>query len=165
MERARARKISIERHAARLAKDAIRYAGPSYRTIGAALGLAKTTVGHQTMDRPNRAVLDICTRLIAGSATDPIGLMQAMDDAYELEAIVRAKTDALIHDGIVLLEKESEWDGREDEAALRGPIAHADALDQHRRITRPLSLNLRELAERGEDLHAIYRARNNGSRR
>jgi len=164
MEATRARKIRMERHAARLAKEAMRYGGNPV-AVARALGHARSTASHWGHDRPHRAVLDICNRLIAGSATDPIGLMQAMDDAYELEAIVRAKTDALIHDGIVLLEKESEWDGREDEAALRGPIAHADALDQHRRTTRPLSLNLRELAERGEDLHAIYRARNNGSRR
>jgi len=159
MERMRAKKVRVERHAARLAKNAIRYSGRTLRLTGDALGLTESTVGHYVTDRPNRAVLDICTRLIVGSATDPVALMQAQDDAYELGAIVNADTDRLIRDGLALMSRESEVDGAEDDAALRGPLAHADALDGYRRVARRLSLTIRELAERGVDLHAMYRRR------
>lgn len=158
MERARARRIRIERHADRLAKDAIRFAGPSFRETGEVLGLAKTTIGHQAMDRPNRATLDMCIRLINGSATNPMALIQAQEDAFELGAIIMADTEKLIHDGLVLMAEESRRDGAEDDAALRGPVAHAEALDRYRPIARQLSLHIRELAERGVDLHALYRA-------
>ncbi|MFA6044169.1 MAG: hypothetical protein WC718_04235 [Phycisphaerales bacterium] len=159
MERMRAKKVRVERHAARLAKNAIRYSGGTLRSTGDALGRAESTMGHEVTDRPNRAVLDICTRLIAGNATNPMALIQSQEDAFELGAIVTADTDRLIRDGLALMAQESERDGHEDDAALCGGMAHAEALDRYRVVARQLSLTIRELAMRGIDLHAEYRRR------
>jgi hypothetical protein len=158
MERTRLRKLRIERHASRLAHEAIRHAG-TLRAVGAALGKAESTIGHEVTDRHNRAVLDVCVRLINGSATDPLALLQAMEDAYELECIAKASDERLTADGFVLLDVESARDGAEDLAALIGPLEHADALDRYRPIAKRLSLVERELAERGKNLHALYRRR------
>jgi hypothetical protein len=55
MDTMRARRRSIERHASRLAHEAIRNAG-TLRAVGDALGKAESTIGHEVTDRHNRAV-------------------------------------------------------------------------------------------------------------
>jgi hypothetical protein len=158
MEPTRLRKLRIERHASRLSHEAIRHAG-TLRAVGAALGKAESTIGHEVTDRHNRAVLDICVRLIAGSATDPLALLQAMEDAYELSDLVAKDTERLIAEGIDAMAEESRLDGAEDDAGIIGGTVHADAIDRYRLVARRASLRIRELAERGVDIHGLYRQR------
>lgn len=156
MDTARARKIRMDRHARRLACGALKRAG-TRKAVGKALGYDYSTVGHKVSDRPDATVLDYFTALLYGTDTDALPVLEAMQDAFELHAVVMADTPDLIRDGLALMEGEPTRDAEEDNAGIIGPIQHAEALERYRPYTTLLPLIIRELAERGVDLHALYR--------
>jgi len=161
MNATRAREIRRNRHARRLAVMAYAEAG-TQKAVGRARGCAPGTTGHWKTDRPDPAVFRPFVDLLRDPGTDALPMLEAQEQAYELHAVTETATDVLVRDGLALMEKEDEWDGKEDGALLLGMAEHAAALERYIRVARPLALTKRELAERRVDLHALYRQHKEG---
>jgi len=97
--------------------------------------------------------------MISAGDVDVDPLIETLEDARDFHELSEAPTDRLVAEGLRLLDMEADLDGREDRAAIRGSLAHADALERYCRIGLRLQRTIRELAGRSIDLHEIDRAR------
>lgn len=156
MDGTKKRKIRAERHARRLATMAYREAGASLTEIARARHVAPGTPGHWTLDRPDPAILRPLLDLILGDGTDALALVEAVNDAYEMHAIVLMDDAPLIEDGLRLMDIEPVADGEEDAPDTRATPIKAARLERVARISWRLAMVMRELLERGIDLQAVY---------
>jgi len=148
----------VERHAHRLAADAVRGAG-KLRPVGRALGVHPSRVGHWRTDTAHPALAQafgLLCLLNAGAETTARAFADACAEAVELREIIGADTDVVTARGIYLLGRECDLEAAENRAGLVGR-GHADALRAEASAQVELAGIIDELDYRGLDLHAAAR--------
>lgn len=160
MEETRRRERRRSRHTRTLAHWAISEAGTPTK-VGQATGHAPSTVAHWTSDRVNPAIRDFFELLVAISRhpeLDADAILQAAEDAVAFDSLVMVSDERLLVEGLELMDRENRLGYQEDLASLSG-VDHDVWLRRVARSSARLSRIIRELRERGIDLHAEYRAR------
>ena len=150
---------------ARARAQRVLYAGPN-KAVAEVLGISKSRACHLRTDEVCTALRDTMTFMLGAVAhpdVDALAVLEAFEAAYEAGALMDAEVERLTADGLRLIDLEAERDGLEDRDAVVGGLTHADSLGQCWPIQRRLEWVIRELAARGVDLHAVYRARAGGS--
>lgn len=149
------------RHAERLAKRSIRYAGPRHE-VARVLKRSPSTISHEVRNRAHptlKASFAMMVSLSEDSKVSPWAYMTACKEAVELATVVEVDDESLVASGIRLLAEENASCRDEDDATLMGELAHAEALARHAEVCLKLSATLVDAHERGIPLHALYRER------
>lgn len=146
------------RHLERRSRHAIRWAGPR-TAVAKALGKSLSAVSHEANDRANPDVLVLLKALTECTETTARSFAEAVAEVVELREIIEARDAVLIERGLYLMDRENESCAHEDRAALLGVTEHAESLRRHGSDVLELASILDELAFRGVDLHALYRAK------
>lgn len=160
METMKRRERRTRRHAERLGVRALRGTG-KIRDVADVLGRSPGRAGHNMKDEAHPTVRDFVSLVLTMSGSSAIRLrpvLEALEEAVELNDILRAPTATLIDRGLYLLDHENDVGAHEDRLSMVG-AGHSDALREVAEVSRELAAIIDELAARAVDLHALYRER------